>query len=471
MKPVRGVDGAFLHVETPDTPMHVASLHLFEVPDGAATFIRALRRQMRERVHLAPALTRKLAEMPAQFANPVWLQDDDIEWAYHLQHIRLAAPGTQAQLEELAGRLHSELLDRSRPLWRMAVIDGLQSGHAACYFQVHHAVLDGQAGVLLSQVLFDTSPEPPPVRRRAAKTTGEHPSMVELASAALKHDAEQYLALVRHLPDAMKAVAGLLAGDVKSSQTGKADKVGKPARNLAMGPSTLFNVPVTGERTFATASVPLETLKRLAAAHEAKLNDVLLALCSGAVRRYLAARGALPAAPLIATVPISLRRADDAEYTTQATLSLVNLNTQIDDPVERLQAIRDSAAAMKAVVHGVRNVVPTDFPTIGVPWLLQGFATLFGRWERARATPPLANVVVSNVPGPVVPLYSAGARMVAYWPLSIVEHGLGLNITAMSYAGTMGFGFTAARCAVPEPAELAAGLHASLDELHLHLTH
>lgn len=464
MKPVRGVDSAFLHVETPDTPMHVASLHLFEVPDGPAAFIRALRRQMRERVHLAPALTRKLAELPLQFANPVWVQDDDIEWAYHLQHIRLAAPGTQAQLEDLAGRLHSELLDRSRPLWRMAVIDGLQSGHVACYFQVHHSVLDGQAGVLLSQVLFDTSPAPPPPRRPPI-TPAEHPSLVELAGAALKHDAEQYLALVRHLPDAVKAVAGLLAGG------SKADEAGKPARNLAMGPSTLFNVPVTGERAFATASVPLATLKQLAAAHEAKLNDVLLALCSGAVRRYLAARGALPAEPLIATVPISLRSAGDAEYTTQATLSLVNLNTQIDDPVERLHAIRDSAAAMKAVAHGVRNVIPTDFPSIGMPWLLQGFATLFGRWERAHATPPLANVAVSNVPGPAVPLYSAGARMLAYWPLSIVEHGLALNITAMSYAGTMGFGFTAARCAVPEPAELAAGLHASLDELHLHLTH
>lgn len=458
MKTLSGVDGAFLHLETEETPMHVASLHLFDAPaGGAADFHARVRRLMSQRLRVAPVLTRKLATMPLQFANPVWIEEDQLDLDYHVQHIRLPAPGTQAQLEDLAGRLHSELLDRSRPLWRMAVIDGLQSGQLAYYFQIHHAVLDGQAGVLLSQVLFDLTPRP----RRVPHTVGphaEHPGLIELAAAALKHDVGQYIKLVRHLPDVVKTLAGLVSTPSAKSEAGL-------GQNFSLGPKTVLNVPVTGERGFAAATVPLDTLKALAHAHEAKLNDIVLALCGGTLRRYLARHGGVPRKPLIATMPISLRDAGNAEYTTQATLSLVNLHTDIADPLKRLRAIRDAAGAMKALARRARGVIPTDFPSFGMPWLLQAAAALYGRSGITRAMPPIANVVISNVPGPQQPLYAAGARMTNYWPLSIVEHGVGLNITVMSYAGTMGFGFTTARCAVPEARELSAALHAALDEL------
>jgi hypothetical protein len=164
-------------------------------------------------------------------------------------------------------------------------------------------------------------------------------------------------------------------------------------------------------------------------------------------------------------MPISLREAGNTEFTTQATMSLVNLNTHIADPVKRLLAIRDAAGAVKAMARRARGVIPTDFPSIGTPWLLHGLASLYGRSGLAGAMPPLANVVISNVPGPQVPLYAAGARMSTYWPLSIVEHGLGLNITVMSYAGAMGFGFTTALCAVPDARELTQALLAALGEL------
>ncbi len=224
-------------------------------------------------------------------------------------------------------------------------------------------------------------------------------------------------------------------------------------------------MPITGERGFAAVSIPLDTLKQLAAAHEAKLNDIVLALCSGALRRYLAQHGGIPRKPLIAAMPISLRDAGNTEYTTQATMSLVSLNTHLADPVKRLRAIRDAAGAVKAIAQRARSVIPTDFPTIGTPWLLHGLASLYGRSGLAGAMPPISNVVISNVPGPQVPLYAAGARMATYWPLSIVEHGLGLNITVMSYAGAMGFGFTTALAAVPDARELSAALRAALDEL------
>jgi diacylglycerol O-acyltransferase / wax synthase len=164
-------------------------------------------------------------------------------------------------------------------------------------------------------------------------------------------------------------------------------------------------------------------------------------------------------------MPISLREAGNAEYTTQATMPLVNLQSHIADPLRRLRAIRDGAGAVKAMVQRARGVVPTDFPSIAVPWVLHGLAALYERSSISGVMPPLANVVVSNIPGPQVPLYAAGARMSTYWPMSIVEHGVGLNITVMSYAGAMGFGFTTARSAVADARQLSRALAATFDEL------
>ena len=459
MKALSGLDGAFLHLETAETPMHVGSLHLFDLPPGyRGDFHADMKRQMKSRIRLAPVFTRKLAPMPLQFANPVWVEADSVDLDHHVHRVRLPSPGTQAELEDCAGRLHSELLDRSRPLWRLYVFDGLASGQAACYIKVHHAVLDGQAGVLLAQALFDVTAEARRRLPRGSAAHGEHPGLAPLAAAALKHDAGEYIKLLRHLPDAVKTLAGLFRaspGEVK----------GRLGQNFSFGPKTPLNVAVTGARGFAALSIPIATLKALAQAHDAKLNDIVLALCGGALRRYLAAQGGLPKKPLIAAMPISLRKPGNTDFTTQATLSLVNLNTHIADPLKRLRAIRDAAGAVKALARRARSVIPTDFPSIGVPWALHGLASLYGRSGIAGAMPPIANVVISNVAGSPVPLYAVGARMVSYWPLSIVEHGLGLNITVMSYAGAMGFGFTTARAAVLDAHALSAALLEALDEL------
>ena len=462
MKPLSGVDGAFLHLETPQTPMHVASLSLFDLPRGyRGDYVADIKKQLARRLHLAPVFQRKLAPMPLQFANPAWIHDDAVDLDYHVQRVTLPPPGTQAQLEDCAGRLHSELLDRHRPLWRLTLIEGLQSRQVGYYFKAHHAVLDGQAGVQLAMVLFDVTAKPRPVprpRSRAGAEPAEHPGMGELAAAALEHDAGQYIKLLRHLPEVVKTLAGMLAPTAASAK-------GRLGQNFSFGPHTPLNVPIVGERGFAALSMPLDTLKQLAAAHDAKLNDIVLALCSGALRHYLAKHGGLPKKPLIAAMPISLRAPGNTEYTTQATMSLVNLHTHVADPVKRLHAIRDAAGAVKALAQRAKGILPTDFPSIAVPWVLHGLATLYGRTGLAGAIPPIANVIISNVPGPQVPLYAAGARMATYWPLSIPEHGVGLNITVMSYAGAMGFGFTTARNAVPDARELTAALALALDEL------
>ncbi len=458
MKSLSGVDGLFLHLETPEMPMHVASLHLFDLPDGySGDFHADVKRQMRRRLPLAPVFTRRLANLPLQFANPVWVEAPEVDLDYHVARLTLPAPGTQAQLEDCVGGLHAQLMDRRRPLWRLHIIDGLHSGQVAYYIKAHHAAVDGLAGVLVGQALFDPDPAPRRIPRQA-RPPAEHPGMVELAAAALRHDGGQYLELARQLPDALKTLTGLFNGPVDPTR-------GRLGQNFAFGPRTPLNLPITGERGFAAVSIPLATLKALALVHQAKLNDIVLALCSGALRRYLAQHGGIPDKPLIATMPISLREAGNTEYRTQATLSLVSLNTTIANPVKRLHAIRDAAGAVKALAQRARRVIPTDFPSVGLPWVLRGLGALYGRSGITRAMPPIANVVISNVPGPAAPLYLAGARMASYWPLSIVVHGIGVNITVMSYAGAMGFGIVTARNAVPDARELSAALLAALDEL------
>ncbi|MCU0967609.1 MAG: wax ester/triacylglycerol synthase family O-acyltransferase [Rubrivivax sp.] len=465
MTPLSGLDGTFLHLETPETPMHVASLHLFNVPGGPradhAAWFDAVKSRTAARLGLAPVLQRRLAPMPLQMANPAWVHDDAVDIDWHVRHLRLAAPGTDERLFETVAHLHADLLDRARPLWRLYVIDGLASGQVAYYIKVHHALLDGQAGVLLAQVLFDDRADAPAAPRvPVAPRAGERPGALTLAAAALRHDAAQYVKLLRHLPDVARTLAGLAGAGGRGAAAGAG-----VAQSFAFGPKTALNTPITAARGFAGASLPLQALKDIAARHDAKLNDVVLALASGTLRRWLAAHGGVPRRPLIAAMPISLRAAGNVDYTTQATMSLVNLHTHVAHPVRRLHAIRDAAAAVKALAGRVKGVLPTDFPTLGAPWLMPALARLYAGSGVTRAVPPIANVVISNVPGPPQALYAAGARMTHYWPLSIVEHGLGLNLTVMSYAGAMGFGFVTARAAVPDASELVAALHASMAEL------
>jgi diacylglycerol O-acyltransferase / wax synthase len=462
MHTLTGIDGTFLHLETPQTPMHVASLSLFDLPPGyRRDFHAVVKRTLGQRLHQAPVLTRKLAPMPLQFANPVWVEADAVDLDYHVQRVSLPPPGTFEQFEDCAARLHAELLDRERPLWRLHVIDGLASGQVGYYFKAHHAALDGQAGVHLARTLFDLSPRPRAGAQAAAGPPHpEHPGMIELGAAALRHDAGQYVKLLRHLPDVARTLAGMFA-----ASDAETPAQGQLGQNFAFGPRTPLNVPITAERGFAGLSLPLDGLKAIAAAHEAKLNDVVLALCSGALRRYLAHHGGIPKKPLTAAMPISVRSAGNTEFTTQATMPLVNLQSHLADPVRRLLAIRDGASAVKAMVRRVKGVVPMDFPSIGLPWVMRGLAELYGRSHVTGIAPPLANVVISNIPGPQLPLYAAGARMRTYWPMSIVEHGMGLNITVMSYEAQMGFGFTAASAAVPDARALTRALAAAFEEL------
>jgi diacylglycerol O-acyltransferase / wax synthase len=445
MEHLSSLDASFVHLETPETPMHVASLLLLELPENhKGKFYEEVKKLLANRIHLARVMHRKLAPMPFELGDPVWIEDDDIDIDYHVRHVLLPEPGTMEQLDALVARLHSSALDRSRPLWEVYVIEGLQNGQIGYYNKVHHAGVDGKAGTELANVLYDLTPEPrlfePPVRRQ---TGGYQLGVTEMIEAGLRNAAAQYAKLAQMWPKAAEVMSDLAGAASRLSDRSQ-------QQNLRPAPKTLFNVAITNQRSFATMRIPLGEMKALAKSHEATLNDVVMALCAGGLRKFLQVRNALPAEPLQASIPASLREAGDKSMNNQVTMVRVSLATDIDDPQKRLQAIRSSSQESKEMLGRVKGIISTDLPMLGSPWIMSGFAMLYGRSNLADRVPAFSNVAISNVPGPPNTLYVAGAKMVSYYPVSIPYHGMALNITVQSYAGSMDFGLTACRRAMPQ---------------------
>ena len=463
MDHLSGLDASFLYLETPETPMHVGGLNIVELPAGyEGEFLEDFRRHITSRMHLAPVFQRKLVNMPFELANPIWVADDDVDMEYHIRGTALPKPGNRAQLDKLVGRLHSSLLDRSRPLWEFYVIEGVQppadappgTRHVALYSKVHHAALDGAGGIVLANAIMDTGPVPRHVRaappRRA--TPSDNFGVAELALSAIKNTAHQTARLVKTLPALAGTVVGVLRAKRAAEREGGTATL---AKTNWFAPRTPINVSITNQRLFSSFSIPLAEIKHIAKGNECSLNDVVLAICSGALRHYLADLGCVPDAPLLAGVPVSLREAGNTDLNNQVSMMRVSLASTIGDPLERLQAIRQSSSAAKATSASMKSVTPTDFPSLGAPWLISGVASLFGRSKLANSLPPIANVAISNVPGPKFALYMAGGKMLTYYPVSIAVHSMALNVTVQSYNGNLDFGLTACRKALPDLPELA----------------
>lgn len=449
-----GMDASFLHVETPEMPMHVGSLQIADLPEGyAGDYYEDVKRWMATRMHLASVFQRKLALMPFDLANPVWVDDEDVDLDYHVRHVILPRPGTFEQLEKYVARLHSSLLDRSRPLWEIYVIEGLNTGQVAIYNKMHHAAIDGQAGVAIAKALLSASAEPAPIKppRPRPRTNQYQLGVAELAGAAVSNALTQYVKLFKSLPAVGRAVASVIYP--VSDADGKR-RLGRP-QGFALGPKTPLNVAITNQRSFAARSFPLAEVKAMAKRSGASLNDVVMAICAGALKRYLADYDCHPTKPLIAGVPVSLREAGNTDPNNQVSMMMVSLATTIADPIERLMAINASANVGKKLQLSVKGAMPTDFPSLGVPWLMSGLVSLYGRSRLANKVPPIANVAISNVPGPQFPLYFAGAKLASFYPVSIPGHGIALNITVQSYNGSLEVGLTACRRALPDVADLA----------------
>ena len=475
MHHLSGLDAAFLYMETPETPMHVGGLNIFELPlDYEGEFLDRLREHIAQRMHLAPVFQRKLVNMPFELANPIWVADDDLDLEYHIRSTVLPKPGNRAQLDKLVGRLHSSLLDRSRPLWEFYVIEGIETPpdatpgtrHVAFYSKVHHAAVDGQAGVALAHAIMDLGAVPRavrPARQRRTATHDDNLGIAELTAAGLKHSAIQTVKLAKTLPALTRSVYQMLRpAKVETAEGAAAPQT--PATTW-FAPKTPINVSITNQRSFSSLSLPLDQIKLVAKSNGATLNDVVLAICSGALRRYLRDLDCVPTAPLLAAVPVSLRAEGNTDMNTQASIMRISLASTVDDPMERLRAIRAASASAKAAAAGMKAVMPTDFPSLGAPWLISGVAALFGRSKLANRMPPVANVAISNVPGPKVALYMAGARMLTYYPVSIAVHSMALNVTVQSYNGALDFGLIACRKAMPDLPELARYMQQAHQEL------
>lgn len=477
MKQLAGLDAAFLHLETAEMPMHVGALQLLALPaayDG--DFVLDLRAHMAARLPLAPVLRRCLESVPLNLANPSWV-DAEPDLDLHIVGHQLPPGSGLAELERQVGRLHPQLLDRSLPLWKFHVFLGLQPGpdgeqQVGLYSQLHHAAVDGQAAVALAELMLDQGPQPqarslPAKRRRLAKT-----GATGLLRGALTQQWRQTVKLARALPAAagtlslmaaraaVDAAGGSLRQWLSTDPNAEAERVS----NLGLAPRTRLNTSLSAERSFATVSLPLAALNQARRLHGASLNDALLFICGSALRRLFAKQGPLPAKSLVAAVPVSTRAGSDKTANTQVTMSLVSLGTHLADPAKRLAHVLAASAAMKGELAQLKELMPVDYPSLGVPWLMQAGALLYGRLHAADKLPVLANLVISNVPGPSVPLYLAGARVLSNYPASIVVHGLALNITVQSFDAALDIGVMACGRALPETAVLAAYIETAFME-------
>jgi WS/DGAT/MGAT family acyltransferase len=459
MKPVKAVDAAFLQLETEATPMHVGALFVLDPGSPAAgrSFFRRFKAQIRARLDRSEVFTRRVATLPLNLANPMWVEaDPDLD--YHMRRTVLPEPGSHHQLEECVADLHTPPMDRERPLWELHVIEGLEHGRVALYVKTHHAGLDGASAQLFLKSFVETDPRAGAGRRRAAaRPEPAAPGARALLLAGARHQASE----LARLP----GVAASLAGNVVGALRGLREQLSGLAAGLPSAPRTPLNVAITGERSFASVEVGLEQAKRVARRHDATINDVILAACAGALRRWLLLHDALPEASLKAAVPFSTREPGNTDPTIQVSFMTIDLHTQVADPHARLRAIHDSALEAKSTASRIKAMMPEDLPSIGLPWLLGGIARLMTSQAVVDRLPLPTNVIVSNVAGPPVPLYVAGARALTYSPVSIPYHGCALNVTVYSYHGKLFFGLTGARGPLPDLRDLADGVRTELELL------
>jgi len=480
MNQLPGLDASFLHLETPQMPMHVGALHNFELPAGyKGDFAADMRRHIAARLPLAPALRQKLTTMPLNFANPAWI-DAEPDLDQHIVTIKLRKGSGQAELEAEVGRLHPVLLQRDRPLWKFHVFTGLADGpqgqkRYAMYTQLHHAAVDGQAAVALGQAILDLSPAPREIAAAPERKARNPLGMADMLRGALANQFGLVVNAVKAIPatvGVLSQMAAQKAGDsaggtaraMVSRLSGKGGSSKSVSSQLALAPRTRLNATVSAARAFASISLPLAALNATRRKHKASLNDAVLMICSGALRRHFLKHGPLPRKSMVAGVPISTRAKGDTASNNQATMTVVSLGTHIADPAKRLAYVLAATASMKANMGAMKSLMPTDFPSLGVPWLMAGLGTLYAKARVADRLPAIANVTISNVPGPTVPLYMAGAKMLTNYPTSIVVHGVALNITVQTYNESLEFGLIACGEAMPEIAELARHVQAAFDE-------
>ena len=460
MTQLSGIDATFLYMETDQTPMHVAGLTLYDLPKGfKGSFHKHFTTFFKGRVHLIPIFGMKLAKAMFQIDHPGWVDAGELDFDYHIQSAKLPKPGTRKQLEEMVAALHSTTLDRKKPLWQFTVIEGLEGRQAALYSKVHHAAVDGGAGMVITKALYDVTEEPREVEPPTPKEPQRKPSDLERTILSISdiaaNMARQQLTLMENVPKMLGQMSDMIAPVL-------AGKVGLPQ---IRAPRTPFNVTVEAKRSYAARSISLQDVKSICKATGTKLNDVVMAITSGALRRYLTEKQQLPDAALVAFVPISMREMGNSDINNQVFGMNVPLATNYGDPLKRLKKIGQESGASKAMAGSVKDAAPKDFTLIGAPTLLPGLMQMFGDTKLADYIPQPVNLCISNTQGPPFPLYCAGAKVTALYPVSIATHGCALNVTVQSYLDKLDFGITADHKAMPDADYFVDMIVTSFEEL------
>ena len=452
-------DAIFLYAETAETPAHVGGLSLVDLPDGyRGDFYADYKATVARRMSRVPFMHTRVARIPLDLDRPFWVEAEQIDLDHHIRRAVVPAPGTMAELEALVARIHEQPLDRSRPLWEFYVIEGLASGQLAIYTKMHHAAMDGGASQQLITTMYDPAPGARTFSDPELDPTDQRGTLKNLARSLLARRVQQTIRAVQFVPELARAMTHVLLPDARTLRY-------RPVHRFPRTPTTLLNVGISPQRVYAARTLPLSQVKQLAKLTGTKVNDVILAICSGALRGYLEDKRALPERSLTAMVPVSIRAPGDYAVRNQNAMFIASLATDLDDPYERLLAIHRSAIEQKQNIEIWKEIPMPDVVVPGLGAIVRRGVERYGR-SRFVGRPPLAgNLVISNVPSSPIPLYIAGARIASMYPCSIPFHSQAVNITAESYCDRLDFGLIACRRAVPDLAQLADRLASSFAEL------
>jgi len=449
-------DASFLYLERHGAPMNIASLQKFKLPQNdpdMSAYFRRLKGYLSRRVHGVEFMTRRLKWTPFDLDQPVWASDPDFNISNHLFRTRLASPGSQRQLERLVASLHEQPLDRHRPLWEMHLIDGLEDGTFALYTKIHHSAADGISARTLQNVLYsnaaDVNPKPAP------RSTADQPDGITLVFDALLNLSAQPLETMTRFGAQLRSF-GRVTDRLRNGTAGAVSQ---------RAPQSAFNVPVSDYRTFTCASLPLAQMRRISRPAGASVNDVLLAVCAGGLRRYLGRNDQLPQESLLAGIPVSLRAAGDSSCNNRVALLRASLATDIEDPLLRLGAIAESTRDGKALLDDARELVPENLHIPGLHTFFEALSSLGGTPSSQTLGNAYCNLVVSNVPGSRKAKYLLGAEMISNHPVSIAADNYALNITVQRYLDRLDLGITACLEALPDVEALCEDLLASWSEL------
>jgi WS/DGAT/MGAT family acyltransferase len=480
MRQLTSLDSQFLALETPRQSGHIASVAILDTsttPSGSLTLgdIQAL---IADRLPLLPPLRWRLLEVPLGLDYPYWVDDVDFDLDFHVRELALPDPGSDAQLAEQVARIVSRPLDRAKPLWELYLISGLESGHTAMLTKIHHSVIDGMSGAEIMGLLLDLTPEVRAIDVPARWGDDELvPGALGMLARGVLGAARYPLRALRALPSTipnleetqLRAIPGAATVGRLANRAQRLLTRGEAPFELQerlVAPRTSFNGRVSAHRRFAFGQLPLDDVKAIKNAHGVTVNDVIVTLCAGAVRRWLLEHEELPEEPLVAQIPVSVRTEDQiGTYGNRIMLMSAPLFTDEPDPVRRLHRTHEALGDMKQRHRALPADLLADANHFIPPAVFSRAARLTFGLATSRPGRPIWNLVISNVPGPQFPLYCAGARLVANYPVSVITDGMGLNITVMSYCGHLDFGIVADREQMPDVALLMDWLAEALDEL------